>query len=182
MNSLLHSIKCRIRRWLNGSEPDYHKGKNVMSKPNPLYVASIRQFLDEGQTVEFPVRGWSMRIFVEHERDKAVITACDTSQLCKGDVVLAEVGPQTFAMHRIIAIDGDNLTLMGDGNIRGTESCTRADVVGIVTAFRRKGRKQLDSLDSRKWRIYSKIWVPLLPVRRYLLLVWRVLRRLHLVS
>lgn len=176
------SIKTNLKHWLNADTPDYNAGKNVVTKPNPLYVRSIETLINEGRTVEFPVRGWSMRIFVEHERDKAVLVSCNPDELKRGDVVLADVGNDTFVLHRIIRTDGDALTLMGDGNVKGTEHCTRADVIAIVTAWRRKGREQLDYLSSRKWRIYSKLWVALCPFRRFLLLSWKVLRRLHIVS
>lgn len=176
------SIKQNLNQWLNASSPEYNRGKNVMSKPNPLYVASIRELINEGRTVEFPVRGWSMRIFVEHERDKAVLVPCQPEQLKVGDVVLAHIGNEVYVLHRIIAAQDEQLTLMGDGNVQGTESCTRNDVVALVAAFRRKGKSQLDYVTSRKWRVYSKVWVSLLPIRRYLLLGWRVMRRLHIVS
>lgn len=176
------SIKDPIRRWLNADAVDYNRGKNVVSKPNPLYVASIKQLIDEGHTVEFPVRGWSMRIFVEHERDKAVLVPCEGDKLKVGDVVLAHIGNEVYVLHRIIAAHGEHLTLMGDGNISGTESCTRCDVIALVSAFRRKGSQHLDKVSSLKWRAYSKVWVALCPMRRYLLLAWRILRRLHIVS
>lgn len=175
-------LRSSLRTWLNSGATDYNEGKNVVSKANTLYVASVKTLIDEGRTVEIPVRGWSMRIFVEHERDKAILAPCQTECLRRGDVVLADVGDDTYVLHRIIAIDGDRLTLMGDGNIAGTESCTRSDVVAIVTGFIRKGHRQPDMLTSRKWRIYSAIWMPCRPIRRYLLLMWRVLKRLHIVS
>ena len=173
-------LRTSLRTWLNSGATDYNEGKNVVSKANALYVASVKALIDEGRTVEIPVRGWSMRVFVEHERDKAILAPCQTDTLRRGDVVLADAGNETYVLHRIIAIDGDNLTLMGDGNITGTEHCTR--IVAIVTGFIRKGRRQPDMLTSPKWRIYSAIWVPCLPIRRYLLLAWRLLKRLHLVS
>lgn len=176
------SMKQGLKQWLNSGATDYNAGRNVKSKPNPLYVASIRQFIDEGRTVEFPVRGWSMRVFVEHERDKAVLAPCNVTELKVGDVVLANVGNDVYVLHRIIKIEGERLTLMGDGNLKGTEDCTRSDVVALVTAWRRKGSNTLDSVTGWKWRTYSRIWVPLCPVRRYLILAWRVMRRLHIVS
>lgn len=175
------NLRSTLRNWLNSST-DYNEGKNVVSKANTLYVASVKALIDEDRTVEIPVRGWSMRVFVEHERDKAILAPCQRETLRRGDVVLADAGGETYVLHRIIAIDGDNLTLMGDGNIAGTESCSRKDVVAIVTGFIRKGRHKPDMLTSRKWRIYSAIWVPCLPIRRYLLLAWRVLKRLHIVN
>lgn len=170
-------MKSRIRQWLNEEPKNYNDGKNVVSKPNPLYIASVRQLINEGRQVEIPVRGWSMRIFVEHERDKAILAPCDIDKLKRGDVVLADVGNLTYVLHRIIAINGSSLTLMGDGNVTGTEQCEKKDVVAIVTGFIRKGRTSPDLLSSKKWKIYSWWWVRLLPIRRYLLLAWRIKNR-----
>lgn len=176
------NLKQNLKNWLNAETPDYNAGKNVIKMPNPLYVKSMQTLIDEGRTIEFPVRGWSMRIFVEHERDKAVLTACNPAELKRGDVVLAEVNHDTYVLHRIIGVDGEHLTLMGDGNLKGTENCTRADVIAIVTAWRRKGCEQLDYVSTRKWRLYSKVWVALCPIRRFLLLAWKTLRRLHIID
>lgn len=179
---MLHSLKQKLRIWLNGRAHNYNEGKNVMSVPNPLYVASLRAFIEEGETVQFPVRGWSMRIFVEHERDKAILKACDPQTLKKGDVVLTRIdmpdNSEVYVLHRIIATDGQRLTLMGDGNLTGTETCRREDVVALVTGFLRKGRTEPDFVTSRKWRIYSWWWVRLRPIRRWLILLWRIKKRL----
>lgn len=172
----------KLKRWLNAETADYNVGKNVVSKPNPLYVKSIKTLIDEERTVEFPVRGWSMRIFVEHERDKAVLAPCNPAELKRGDVVLAHVGNEIYVLHRIIGVNGEELTLMGDGNLKGTEHCTRSDVVAIVKAWRRKGRERLDYVSNCKWRIYSKLWVAFCPMRHILLLAWKTLRRLHIVE
>lgn len=179
---MLKRLKEKLRTWLNGRPRNYNAGRNVVSVPNPLYVASLRSFIDQGETVHFPVRGWSMRCFVEHERDKAVLKPCDRKTLKRGDVVLARIdtpdNSEVYVLHRIIAVDGERLTLMGDGNIRGTESCSRSDVVALVAGFVRKGRTKPDLVTGWKWRTYSAIWVPLRPVRRWLLLVWRIKERL----
>lgn len=177
------TTKEKIRHWINVS-PDYNKGKNVISKANPLYVASIKTLIDEGRTVEFPVRGWSMRIFVEHERDKAILKKVAPEDLKEGDVVLAriEAEKETYVLHRIIKIDKDTLTLMGDGNIASTETSHKKDVIAIATGFIRKNKQKPDYVTSRKWRLYSKVWVALCPIRRYLLLLWRIAKRLHIIS
>ena len=89
------------------------------------------------------------------------------------DVVLAEVAPAHYVLHRVIKRNGRQLVLMGDGNIRGTECCNDSDVVGIATAFYRKGRKKPDRTDGLKWRVYSRIWLALKPFRRIILGVYR---------
>lgn len=179
---MLQSLKNRLRHWLNGHARNYNEDKHVMSVPNPLYVASLRAFIEEGETVQFPVRGWSMRVFVEHERDKAILKACDPQTLKKGDVVLTRIDTpddsEVYVLHRIIATDGQRLTLMGDGNLQGTETCLRQDVVAIVTGFLRKGRNKPDLTTGCKWRIYSCWWIKLRPIRRWLILLWRIKQRI----
>ena len=53
------------------------------------------------------------------------------------------------------------------------EALSVKDVVGIVTEFYRKGRKTPDLASGKKWRYYSKIWLLLTPLRRYLLYAHR---------
>ena len=85
--------------------------------------------------------------------------------------MLAEIAPGKYVFHRIIAIDGENVTLMGDGNIRGTESCTKADVKANALAVIRKGKEY--STEGKHWKRYSKLWMRLTPVRRWLLAIHR---------
>ena len=83
-----------------------------------------------------------------------------------------------YVLHRIVRAEGDLLTLMGDGNIRGTEHCKRSDVIAKAIGFVRKGRNETDWTTGWKWTVYSWIWTRMLPLRRWLLLVWRVKQRL----
>lgn len=137
-----------------------------MTIDNAKLFPVIAQLLHEGHTVILPLRGNSMRPFLVHNRDKALLVLPDVLKV--GDPVLAEVYPTRYVFHRIVAIDGDSITLRGDGN-RDVEHCRRKDVVALAKGFYRKGRTTLDSVDSPKWRIYSVLWMRLLPVRRYLL-------------
>ena len=86
----------------------------------------------------------------------------------QGDAVLAEIAKGSFVLHRIIAIDGDDVTLRGDGNLNN-EYCKIIDIRAKAIGFYRKGRNKLDSTDGCKWRIYSWWWTRLYSIRRYLL-------------
>lgn len=140
--------------------------------PNEIIIPQFKQLLDEGHTVRFRVRGFSMRPFLEDQRDVVTLTPLSKDPEV-GDAILAEVAPQTYVLHRIVRIEGDKITLQGDGNIKYTESCRRRDVIGIVTEFYRKGRKTPDLASGKKWHYYSKIWLMLRPLRRYLLYFYR---------
>lgn len=138
--------------------------------PNAMLLPEIVKLLDEGHTVTLRLRGFSMRPFLEDERDKALLTKADNPKV--GDPVLAEVDPKHFVLHRIIKIDGDQVILRGDGNL-ADEQCSIQDVKGAVIGFYRKGRETMDRTDGWKWRTYSWIWVHLYPIRRYLLAFYR---------
>ena len=137
---------------------------------NAILIPEIVKMMEEGHTVTLRLRGFSMRPFLEDNRDKALMKKAVNPQV--GDPVLAEIGPKHFVLHRIIRIDGDAVTLRGDGNLN-VEHCRISDVKGAVIGFYRKGRNTLDRTDAMKWRIYSRIWCALFPIRRYLLFIYR---------
>ncbi|MBR6456375.1 MAG: S24/S26 family peptidase [Prevotella sp.] len=137
---------------------------------NAEFLPEIVKLMDEGHTVTLRLRGFSMRPFLEDNRDKALMTKATNPKV--GDPVLAEIEPKHFVLHRIVQIDGDNVTLRGDGNL-GNEYCTLGDVKGAVIGFYRKGRTTLDRTDGWKWRTYSFFWTRLYPIRRYLLAFYR---------
>ena len=149
-------------------------GKSLsITIPNHILIPDVKQKIDTLGSATNRVHGFSMRIFLENGRDKVTLSRPNPSALKRGDVVLAEVTPKVYVLHRIIHREGDNLTLMGDGNVAGTESCTIHDVIGTATAFYRKGRSVPDSAEGKKWKIYSKIWLALTPVRRWILAFYR---------
>ena len=145
------------------------RNEQTVELPNDLFLLEVRKLLAEGHTATIRVRGNSMRPFLEDRRDSIVLTA--VTHIDKGDAVLAEIAPGKYVFHRIIAIQGKQVTLMGDGNVRGTEQCRLTDVCANAAAFVRKGKTYAPS--SRRWRCYSWAWTRLRPLRRYLLWIYR---------
>ena len=141
--------------------------------PNEILINEIKKMLNEGHSATFRVKGYSMRPFLEHERDSVKIEKTVAEDINVKDVVLAEVQPHVYVLHRVIDRIDNQLTLKGDGNIIETEHCLVNDVVGKATAFYRKGRKQPDLVTATKWKIYTNIWLALSPFRRILLGVYR---------
>jgi hypothetical protein len=89
-----------------------------------------------------------------------------------GDVVLAWASPGRWVVHRIIRIDGHQVTLMGDGNLMGTEQCTLHDIKAIATHVV-DARERTFYLYNRWRKSAAKIWFWLRPIRRYLLAIYR---------
>ena len=116
--------------------------------PNAKILPEIVQMMEEGHTVTLRLRGFSMRPFLEDNRDKALMKKA--------------VNPKV----------GDDVTLRGDGNLN-IEQCKLKDVKGFVIGFYRKGRDKMDKTNGLKWTVYSFIWTRLFPIRRYLLAFYR---------
>lgn len=133
---------------------------------NSIIEEAIR-LVDEGVSVTLPVEGRSMLPFIVGGRDSVVLEKVASRQLRKGDVVLAWVEGRRYVVHRIIAIDGDRVTLMGDGNLAGTEHCNIGDVKALVTGV-------VDD-HGRVRCLYKRwqLWFWLRPMRRYLLAIYR---------
>jgi hypothetical protein len=107
--------------------------------------------------------------FIIGDKDSVVLRKVDTLRL--GDVVLAELPGEHYVLHRIIRIEGEDITLMGDGNIRGTESCKVDNIIAKAMTILHND-KQIDC-NGRSQRFKAKVWHSLLPIRRYLLAIYR---------
>lgn len=138
--------------------------------PNAELIPVIIEELRNGHTVTLRLFGNSMLPFLHDGRDKGLLSLPHTPHV--GEPVLAEIEPHRYVLHRIIAIDGDNVTLLGDGNLT-PEHCHITDIKASVIGFYRRDSTHLDRIEGTKWRIYSAIWMTLRPIRRYLLAAYR---------
>lgn len=143
--------------------------------PNKVLLEQVREVIREGHTATFYVKGYSMRPFLEHGRDKVVLAPFQS--LLVGDAVLAEIAPGKYVLHRIVCMEGSRITLMGDGNLKGVELCRKENVIGVVEQYIRKG-KTISASDKmlRKW---VRIWRFCLPIRRYLLFAYKISYKLN---
>lgn len=143
---------------------------SVLNIPNAILMPEIALLLSQGRTVTIPLKGNSMRPYLVHRRDKALLVL--PGELKVGDVVLAEVRPRHYVLHRIVCIEQKNgdsiLTLRGDGNF-GTETCLASKVIAKARAFYRKGSDEAEYVTSFSYRAYTWFWMHTLPLRRYLL-------------
>jgi len=90
-----------------------------------------------------------------------------------GDILLVCMHGN-YVMHRLFEIDGDKLTLMGDGNLAGKEHCLRSDVIAVVKEILRNGALEKEGRKVRKVQPgKGRLWRMLLPFRRYLLAIYR---------
>lgn len=132
------------------------------------------RLVDDGVYVTLPVNGTSMLPFIIGGKERVVLG--QPTSFVVGDVVLAWVDGCRYVVHRILSIDGDQVVLMGDGNIRGVEHCLRQDVKARVShVVDEKGQRY--NLYT-PWRVYaSRLWTALRPFRRYLLFIIKRVKR-----
>ncbi len=141
-----------------------------------IIIQEAIRLVDEGISVTFPVKGWSMLPFIIGGKESVILQKPATPKV--GDVVLAWVEGCRYVVHRIIRCEGNQVTLMGDGNVAGTERCTIDDVKAIAThVVDADGRKHDLYCGWRRWA--AKVWFRLLPIRRYLLAILRRVKRIQ---
>ena len=134
------------------------------------FIEEALRLVQKGVTVTFPVTGQSMLPFIIGGKESVILHAPGLIDV--GDVVLAWVDGNRYVVHRIIKLDYDRVTLMGDGNVAVTEHCLLKDVKARVTHVVDADNKKRD-LYSR-WRVRAaKLWYWLRPIRKYLLAIYR---------
>ena len=131
---------------------------NARAIANRELFAIVRDTLLEGKTVRVAVNGQSMLPFF---RSGSTITMRPVREedIRKYNVVMADA-EHAFVVHRIIEVGDDIVTLLGDGNIYGTEQVTRDKIYGVVDC-------------SPLHLFFAKIWLWLRPVRRFPLAIFR---------
>lgn len=129
-------------------------------------ISEAVALVNDGYSVTLPVAGRSMLPFIVGGRESVILAPPEG--LRRGIVALAWVDDRRYVLHRIERIEGDRVTLMGDGNLAGREHCSLGDIKAIATHVVDGERRQHD-LYAPWRRVASEIWWKLLPVRRGLL-------------
>ena len=137
--------------------------------PNEVLLGQVADLVASGTNVTLLARGNSMLPFIIGDKDSVLLIK--PTPLKKGQIVLAEVVKGHYVLHRIIKIEGENITLMGDGNLCGTEHCKVSDVKALAIKVL-KGEREIDCYTG--WKMFEvRLWHLLLPIRRYLLAIYR---------
>lgn len=142
------------------------------------YLSAIRSIIEEGKGTSILVTGMSMFPFLEHERD---IVYCESPKnaLKRGDIVFYQRPNGQFVLHRICAVKDDGYYIIGDAQQVIEGPIKREQIFAIVTKVIRNG-KELDA-SSPTWRFFERIWLKVIPARRYLMLPYRFAKKMRLL-
>lgn len=130
----------------------------VINRDNVTTFSVVRDILLEGDNVTITVNGQSMLPFFR-SGSTVTLRPIRKEDFKKYAVVFADAGNH-FVIHRIINIEANKVTLLGDGNIYGTESMDKERVYGVIDC-------------SALHIFFAKIWLWMRPVRRYPLAILR---------
>lgn len=140
--------------------------------PNDILLPEVATLLAEGKEVILKVKGYSMLPFIRHDLDSVLLKKADTYQV--GDIVLAYTTYGLFVLHRIIAIEGARITLMGDGNLQGVEYTSYDQIAGKALYVIQGENGKRVYCYSLSLKLKARLWRWCLPIRRYLLKIYRI--------
>ena len=143
----------------------------VKTLESDVVLKETIDLLREGRRVVLPVKGNSMHPFIIGGKESVELVK-PQSPLKVGDVVFAWVNKMRYVVHRIIGIDGDQITLMGDGNIGNEEHCQTDDVMAVAEYVVSASGKRRYLYTKKRMRSF-RLWHKLLPVRRWVLAIYR---------
>lgn len=129
----------------------------------------IKEQLESGGTVQIPITGTSMIPLLVWGRDSVELVKCEKAQI--GDIIFYRRDDGHFVLHRIVGKDENGYVLCGDNQWVKEFGIEDRHLIGVVNAITRKGKKF--SVENKLYTLYSKIWVEILPLRKYFLFILR---------
>ena len=135
-----------------------------------MILSDAVRLVNEGLAVTLLVRGRSMLPFILGGIDSVVLTR--PGEIRRGDVVLARIADKRYVLHRVMEVSPERVELMGDGNLVGREVCRPDDVLARADEVVR-GDGRHCRLDTPRQRRLARLWRRLLPIRRYLLFIYK---------
>lgn len=119
-------------------------------------IQIIKEKLEGGGTVTFTPHGTSMFPMLRSGEDVVVLKKSE-GRLKHLDVALYQRNNGDFVLHRVIGFDKNGgYIFCGDNQFGKERGITDADIIGVVTAFYRKGKHYTN--DSLTYRIYKTLW------------------------
>ncbi len=140
---------------------------NRIVLPNAVMLGEVERLLSEGHQVVIMTKGNSMLPFIRGERDSVNLEKRDS--VAPGDIVLARLSEGHYVLHRVASVDGDEIRLHGDGNLRGDERCLKENVAGTALQVVLPSGRARDCISERSKRL-PRIWnrLPVLARRIFL--------------
>ena len=135
----------------------------------------IQEALAAGKSVSFSPMGFSMLPMLRQGIDTVTLSPI-SGELRKYDLPLYRRENGKYILHRIIRA-GETYTCMGDNQLEPETGLHRDQMIAVVTAFTRGDRTI--PVTNACYRLYCRIWVGMVPVRKLLRKLKNILKRIR---
>lgn len=133
--------------------------------PEGELLPLIRERLAAGQTVRYlPFKGISMLPLLRQGTDAVELSPLP-EKLKKYDLPVYQYPSGKIVMHRVVGVRQDHYLCLGD-NTYEYEHIKPDQLIGLVTAIKRGTRRI--PVDALSYRLYSRIWYAIFPLRKFL--------------
>jgi len=132
---------------------------------------SLKEILDSCGKYTGLTMGSSMQPLIHQQKDNIIVVK-NKGRLKKYDVPVYVSKDGRYIMHRIVKVCDDHYVIVGD-NLLVKEYVTDDMICGVLVGFYKNGKHYVDCQNSKLYKLYSRVWVALLPVRPAILLIPR---------
>lgn len=132
----------------------------------------IKEKIENDGTVKLPITGTSMLPLLVWGRDSVELIKADSYK--KGDIIFYRRDDGHFVLHRIVGKDENGYILCGDNQWVKEYKIQDRHIIAVVCSITRKNKQF--SVSKFSYKIYSKLWVAILPFRRYVLIASRKIK------
>lgn len=136
-------------------------------------VALMEQPLEEGKEVALTIRGNSMWPLLRSAQDKIFLKKLDFYKIY--DIILYKRDNGSYVLHRIVGEKNGAFYLAGDGEFKKEYPIYNNQIVAGAVGGVRKGKPF--SCAGLPYRIYSRVWTAILPIRPYIVHIVAPVRR-----
>ena len=127
---------------------------------------TYEEYLEKHNNMVYRNVGVSMLPLLKQGRDIFTIEKKTEERCKKYDVVLYRRPPSSYVLHRIIKVNPDDYTILGDNCINKEYGIKDEDIIGVMISFKRKGKDH--KVTEIGYKLYSRIWYYIYPVRMIL--------------
>ncbi|MBQ8237440.1 MAG: S24/S26 family peptidase [Oscillospiraceae bacterium] len=150
---------------------------NRTTLPPEVLLEEYRKILAEDprvQALPLVVSGSSMSPFLIHGRDTVWLSRLQRS-VRRGDILLYQRANGAYVLHRVWKVCPDSYTMVGDAQQELEPGIRDHQIIAVVTAVERKGRKLTPG--SFWWAFFEKIWIRVVPLRQPLHRLYSIAHR-----
>lgn len=112
-----------------------------------------------------------------HENKDNIIVLKTNGRLKKYDVPVYIAANGKYTLHRIIRVREKDYVIMGD-NLLEKEYVNDSQICGRLAGYYKNGKTYVDCDSSFFYKLYSRIWVFLIPVRPCIIALHRLLSKM----